>query len=50
MIIFHSKVLVDRGSSANSTSKLHVLGEDRDALGVDGAHERVFEKLDHKSL
>jgi hypothetical protein len=43
-------VLVIRGASANSPSKPHVLGEDFDAPGVDGAQLRVFEKLNNKSL
>jgi len=44
------KVLVIRRASANSPSQPHVLGEDCDALGVDGAQHRVFEKLNDKSL
>ena len=44
------KVLVIRRASANSPSQPHVLGEDCDALGVDGAQHRVFEKLNNKSL
>ena len=44
------KVLVIRRASANSPSQPHVLGEDCDALGVDGAQQRVFEKLNDKSL
>jgi len=44
------KVLVIRQASANSPSQPHVLGEDCDALGVDGAQHRVFEKLNDKSL
>ncbi len=46
------KTFVILGSSANLTRKLHVLGEleDRDTLGVDGTQQRVFERLNHKSL
>ena len=44
------KVLVIRRASANSPSQPHVLGEDCNALGVDGAQQRVFEKLNNKSL